>query len=425
MAPSTLVASLLFGLAAAQGLSNKPEVHPKLTTWKCTTAGGCKEQKSAVVLDSMSHPIKSSVSKGCGDWGKGADPTACPDQATCAKNCIMDGISDYESLGVTTSGGNLNMKLYGKNGVSSPRLYLLAEGEKEYELLHLVGKEFTFDVDVSKLPCGMNGALYLSEMEAKGGQGDLNKGGAAYGTGYCDAQCYVTPWVNGVGNIKGEGICCNELDIWEANARSTQLAPHTCSKPGLYRCNGDECGRTGVCDKNGCGNNPYANGEKSYYGPSASSKVDTSKPFTVVTQFPSKNGTLTEIVRKYVQNGKVIENAAVKATGPFNDAYCSKQNAKTFMDLGAMKGMGESLDRGMVLAMSIWWDEGGFMTWLDSGNAGPCNATEGDPKNIVKVQPAPAVVFSQIKWGDIGSTFKSSTRKHRPATHPHPGFHGQ
>lgn len=186
------------------------------------------------------------------------------------------------------------------------------------------------------------------------------------------------------------------------------MAPHTCSKPGLYRCSGTECGSTGVCDKNGCGKNPYSAGEKNYYG--VGSKVDTSKPFTVVTQFPAKDGVLQEVVRKYVQNGKVIEDAAVNATGPMNDSYCSKNGATAFMNLGGMKGMGESMSRGMVLAMSIWWDDSGFMNWLDSGNAGPCNATEGDPKVIQKIEKAPAVVFSQIKWGEIGSTF--STRKH-------------
>ncbi|KAF2262148.1 glycoside hydrolase [Lojkania enalia] len=414
-APFGLVASLLVGLASAQGLGSTKEVHPKLTTWKCTTAGGCKQLNTAVVLDSMSHPIhqKNNQNAGCGSWGNPADPKACPTEADCAKNCIMEGISNYANYGVTTKGDVLNMKLFNPTGgVASPRLYLLAEGEKKYEMLKLTGQEFSFDVDVSKLPCGMNGALYLSEMEENGGQSALNQGGAAYGTGYCDAQCYVTPWVNGLGNIKGEGICCNELDIWEANKRATQLAPHTCSKPGLYRCTGDECGRSGVCDKNGCGNNPYANGERNYYGAGTGFKIDTSKPFTVVTQFPAKDGVLTEIVRKYVQNGKVFENAAVNVTGPTDDAYCTRQNAVTFMNLGAMKGMGESMSRGMVLAMSVWWDEGGFMQWLDGGNSGPCNATEGDPKNIVKVEKDPAVVFSNIRWGDIGSTFKAG-RRHR------------
>ena len=78
--------------------------------------------------------------------------------------------------------------------------------------------EFTFDVDVSKLPCGLNGALYFvqvphhcdsniphhvhypcylaylpahsTQMDADGGKSKhaANKGGAKYGTGYCDAQ---------------------------------------------------------------------------------------------------------------------------------------------------------------------------------------------------------------------------------------------
>ena len=79
-----------------------------------------------------------------------------------------------------------------------------------------------------------------------------------------------------------------------------------------------------------------------------------------MTQFPAKDGVLQEIVRKYVQNGKVIENAAINVTGPIDDAYCQKNSATMFMKDGAMKGMGESMARGMVLAMSVWWDEGGF-----------------------------------------------------------------
>ena len=35
---------------------------------------------------------------------------------------------------------------------------------------NLLNKEFTFDVDVSSLDCGLNGALYFVEMEADGGK---------------------------------------------------------------------------------------------------------------------------------------------------------------------------------------------------------------------------------------------------------------
>lgn len=55
------------------------------------------------------------------------------------------------------------------------------------------------------------------------------------------------------GNINGSGVCCNELDIWEANSRATHIAPHPCNVPGLYACDasGEDCGENGVCDKSG------------------------------------------------------------------------------------------------------------------------------------------------------------------------------
>lgn len=312
--------------------------------------------------------------------------------------------------------------------VASPRVYLLTPGEKEYELLKLTGNELAFDVDVTKLPCGMNGALYLSEMDASGGASALNTGGAAYGTGYCDAQCFVTPFVNGEvsnysdpvpeitnltdvqGNIAGKGACCNEMDIWEANAIAEQIAPHVCNQTGLYGCTGTECEFDGVCDKNGCGQNPYVIGNKGYYGPGLT--VDTKRPFSVITQFPAENGTLTSIRRLYVQDGKVIENASVNITGPpagnaIDTPYCTATGATRFLDLGGLEEMGNALTRGMVLAFSVWWDSGGNMNWLDSGNAGPCNETEGNPTTIQAIQPDTAVTFSKIKWGEIGSTYTS------------------
>ncbi|KKY30234.1 putative endoglucanase 1 [Diaporthe ampelina] len=270
----------------------------------------------------------------------------------------------------------------------TPRVYLLNEAEDAYEMLQLTGQEFSFDVDMSKLPCGMNSALYLSEMEATGGKdsSDLSVLGAEYGAGYCDAQCYTTPFINGVGNINGSGVCCNELDIWEANARATHIAPHPCNVPGLYACdvNGEDCGADGVCDKSGCSMNPYKMGHPEYYG--LDLEVDTTRPFTVVTQ-------------------------GVPAQNFLNDEYCNATGADKYMDLGATEGMGAAMSRGMVLVFSIWWDKGSFMEWLDgqSSNAGPCNATEGNPEVIKSIQPDTQVTFSQIRWGDIGSTFSGST----------------
>ena len=70
-------------------------------------------------------------------------------------------------------------------------MYLMGAGGAGYEMFHLKNREFTFDVDVSNLPCGLNGALYFVEMDQDGGLSEYptNKAGAKYGTGYCDAQC--------------------------------------------------------------------------------------------------------------------------------------------------------------------------------------------------------------------------------------------
>jgi cellulase len=198
------------------------------------------------------------------------------------------------------------------------------------------------------------------------------------------------------------------MDIWEANEYATALTAHTCNQTGLHECSGEECSWSGVCDQWGCGYNPYELGNRQFYGPNG--KVQSNRKVTVVTQFPTfRNGTLKEIRRLYVQNGKVIQNAAINATGlpdvnSIDAEYCST-SASRFVPLGGIAGMGDALARGMVLVFTIWWDAGGYMTWLDSGSAGPCNSTEGDPTVIEVVQPNPAVTFSNIKWGEIDSTY--------------------
>ncbi|KAJ5698489.1 hypothetical protein N7462_000494 [Penicillium macrosclerotiorum] len=402
-------------LATAQQIGSIPEIHPQLQTWKCTTKRGCIQQKTSVVLDALSHPLhevgNSSVS--CGDWDSGLNPTLCATEESCAKNCVLEGV-DYASHGVSTKGGSLVLHQYMKtNGAVSsvsPRVYLLDETGKNYDMLKLLNQEISFDVDVSSLVCGMNGALYLSEMLQTGGRSELNPAGSQYGTGYCDAQCGVSPWINGVANIDSAGSCCNEMDLWEANARATAYTPHACNISRLYECTGDSCGSSGVCDKSGCGYNPYALGDHNYYG--YQQAVDTTKPFTVVTQFLTDShtagGVLSEIRRLYVQGGKVIQNAVVTVSGSeidsITDDYCS-ESASYFEQMGGLKQMGKAIGRGMVLIFSIWNDSGAFMNWLDSGSAGPCNSTEGNPALIQAQHPDTSVTFSNIKWGDIGSTY--------------------
>ncbi len=192
------LASLLLGAAQAQKPGTSKEVHPKITTYRCSKKGGCKAETNYIVLDSLAHPVHQATnSLNCGDWGNKPNATVCPDKESCAQNCIVEGVPDYSQYGVTTSGSSLRMQQLLDGRLVSPRVYLLDKSEHRYEMLQLTGNEITFDVDATKLPCGMNSALYLSEMEAAGGQSKLNPGGAYYGTGYCDAQCFVTPFING------------------------------------------------------------------------------------------------------------------------------------------------------------------------------------------------------------------------------------
>lgn len=194
----------LLQLAAAQTLGKSPEVHPRLRTWKCTHREGCVPQTSQIVLDELAHPIHqlNDPSLGCGNWGSAPNVTVCPNEETCYENCVVEGISDYADYGVYTRDDSMSLHQLNKAGVDvTPRVYLLDEDGREYDMLKLTGNELSFDVDVSKLPCGMNGALYLTEMRETGGRSHLNPGGAAYGSGYCDAQCYTYPFIEGVVSI--------------------------------------------------------------------------------------------------------------------------------------------------------------------------------------------------------------------------------
>ncbi|KAI1434501.1 concanavalin A-like lectin/glucanase domain-containing protein [Xylaria sp. CBS 124048] len=381
-------------LANAQNPDGSPErYNPSLTVSKCTTADGCTTEERSVSIEWSYRWIHTNDSVAC-TTSSGVDQTLCPDEATCAKNCYIQGDGNYTANGVTTSGNALTMNQYifpdGEAQNSSPRLYLLGDDD-DFEMLQLLGQELTFTVDLSTLPCGENGALYLTEMDKSGGRSQYNTGGAQYGSGYCDAQCPVSTWKNGTLNTDNSGYCCNEMDILEGNSRANAFTPHPCNA-------GDT-----DCDKSGCGFNPYASGYTDYYGPGLT--VDTSRPFTIVTQFNTDDGTttgtLTSITRKYLQDGAVIPSANADGDTIHADS-CS-----TAASYGGLAAMGEALGRGMVLTFSIWNDPSQFMNWLDSGSAGPCSSTEGNPSLIQESNPDTHVVFSDIRWGDIGSTFSS------------------
>ncbi|KAJ3775865.1 cellulase CEL7A [Lentinula raphanica] len=430
------------------------ETHPPLTWEQCTAAGSCTSQSSAVVLDAnwrWLHDVNSATNCYTGNtW----DATLCPDPTTCAANCALDG-ADYEgTYGVSTSGNALTLKFVTQSAQTNvgSRLYLMAPGSTtEYQTFQLVNQEFTFDVDVSQLPCGLNGAVYFSQMDADGGMARFsgNKAGAKFGTGYCDSQCpHDIKFIDGEANIDdwtpasnsantgtgATGTCCSEMDIWEANSISAAVTPHPCTVTEQTACTGSTCSSpnstAGVCDQAGCDFNSYRLGDTTFYGPGMT--VDTTQPFTVVTQFVSSNnestGTLSAIRRLYVQNGVVIQNSetnipGITTTNEIDAQFCQEQKAAfgdtdTFDQKGGLAGMGTALADGMVLVLSIWDDYAVNMLWLDStyptdGDSpgdfrGSCPTDSGVPATVEAQSPNAQVTYSNIKVGPIGSTFSSS-----------------
>nr|AMQ67175.1 1,4-beta-D-glucan cellobiohydrolase A [Aspergillus niger] len=445
-----LFSALLTAVRAQQAGTLTEEVHPSLTWQKCTSEGSCTEQSGSVVIDSnwrWTHSVDDSTNCYTGNtW----DSTLCPDDETCATNCALDG-ADYESTyGITTDGDSLTLKFVTGSNVGS-RVYLMDTSDKKYQTFDLLDAEFTFDVDVSNLPCGLNSALYFTAMDADGGTSryPANKAGAKYGTGYCDSQCpRDLKFINGEANLDGwepssnndntgignHGSCCPEMDIWEANKISTALTPHPCDSSSQTMCEGNNCGGTysddrygGTCDPDGCDFNPYRMGNESFYG--AGKIVDTGSKMTVVTQFITDgSSSLSEIKRYYVQNGKVIANAESSISGVTGNSittdFCTAQK-KAFGDddvFAAHNGLAGISDAmsSMVLILSLWDDYYASMEWLDSDypeNAtatdpgvarGTCDSESGVPATVEGAHPDASVTFSNIKFGPINSTFSAS-----------------
>ncbi|KAG8867093.1 hypothetical protein FRB97_003550, partial [Tulasnella sp. 331] len=162
-----LLCASLFTIARAQEVgAMSPEVHPSLSWSKCTTSSGCVTQAGKVVLDANWRWVHNSAGTNC-YTGNQWDATICPDPVTCAANCALDGAQYTSIYGVSTSGSALTLKFIEGSNIGS-RLYLMAT-DSAYQMFNPLNQEFSFDVDVSTLPCGLNGALYFSEMPSDGG----------------------------------------------------------------------------------------------------------------------------------------------------------------------------------------------------------------------------------------------------------------
>lgn len=173
-------------LVYTQQIGNVREIRPELTTQTCTKEQGCTTHQTSVVLDALTHPIEDiHTGQSCIKAGGKLNEDVCSTAEECGRVCAIEGKwigwrsfllerihmtllpgTNYHNHGVETDGDSMTLHMYlhvnGHNEAVSPRVYLLNEDGKDYSMLKLLGREVSFDADVSKLPCGMNGALYVS-----------------------------------------------------------------------------------------------------------------------------------------------------------------------------------------------------------------------------------------------------------------------
>ncbi|KEZ46039.1 Cellulose 1,4-beta-cellobiosidase (non-reducing end) [Scedosporium apiospermum] len=436
---------LFASLVAAQQVGKEQtETHPKMSWKKCTAPGSCTTVNAEVVIDANWRWLHTTDGyDNCYDGNEWVE-SVCKTGTECAEKCAIEGADYGTTYGASTSGDALTLKFLTKHeyGTNIGSRFYLMNGADKFQMFDLMDHEFTFDVDLSTLECGLNGALYFVAMEEDGGMASYstNKAGAKYGTGYCDAQCARDlKFVGGKGNVEGwkpssndanagvgpYGACCAEIDVWESNAHAFALTPHPCKDNNYHVCENDTCGGTyseerfnGLCDANGCDYNPYRMGNPDFYG--IGKVVDTSKKFTVVTRFEEN-----KMSQFFVQDGKKIEIPAPTFEGlPDSSAitpeFCDKvfevfDDFNRFNDVGGWPLLNDALRIPMVLVMSIWDDHYANMLWLDStypperegtpGAArGPCAQDSGVPSDVEANHPDAQVIWSNIRYGPIGST---------------------
>jgi cellulose 1,4-beta-cellobiosidase len=374
-----------------------------------------------------------------------ADPNGwvskyCPDPTTCAKNCVIEGVpaEDWVSpYGVSVSGDTvrLNYVTKGQYGTNyGSRLYVVNSDKKSYFGFDMRNKEISFTVDVSNLPCGLNGAVYFVEMPLSNPYSTALD--HSYGVNYGDAQCpNDIKYVAGKANFGNLGVCSNEYDLWEANSRSTSIALHPCSITGVTPCSNDiDCGRGAyreqcVCDKSGADFNPNRVGNTKFYGPGSGFTIDTTKPITVITQFPTDaSGKINKVIRIYEQGGTRI-SGTVMTDESIATNHASFGENNIFKTLGGFNTMTSSFSRKHVLVLSLWDDTSVQMRWLDSvypigsttngSYRGPCASSNNDPSFLRSTYPSSYVTYSNVNVRSL-STAPTPTPTPTPPPKPTP-----
>lgn len=196
-----------------------------------------------------------------------------------------------------------------------------------YAQISLLGKTFSYTVDMSNVACGCNAGAYFVKMPGIDSYGRYNLStGNDY---YCDAN-------------QIQGTFCPEYDLIEGNKFTMATTLHSCTPsttvPGYFP----------TCDKGGCATNVYSV-NSNYMCPFSTCVIDTRRPFNVShSHSKSVAGVLKSLTVTLSQGEKTA-------------AYSICGKAAIF------DAMSSVLSGTMVFASSLW---GGISRLYPMGNQG-------------------------------------------------------
>mmetsp|Transcript_107915 Transcript_107915/g.315523 ORF Transcript_107915/g.315523 Transcript_107915/m.315523 type:complete len:675 (-) Transcript_107915:15-2039(-) len=254
--------------------------------------------------------------------------------ASCTGEIDIDGLGSSYLMGDRGSLADSRLTLRHNSGFSVTKT---CQSTKDWDPFsftpfQLLGKTLSFTVDLSRVGCGCNVALYLVQSLPRDITGEPGKGSCAWSPYYCDANKVCNQF-------------CPELDIMEANNHVFVATAHRCDKPS-------PAGHYAGCDPDGCRRNTHKMGGDAY-GPGAKYKIDTSRPFEVRAMFHGSGPKQGDI-------GASFTGMTIRLLQGGNEVVLDFSGCRQY--LGELASV---MAQGMTMRLTYWGGAASTMEWLD------------------------------------------------------------
>lgn len=232
-----------------------------------------------------------------------------------------------------------------------------------FKLFKVLGKTLTYTIDLSKVGCACNVAVYFLPLPARDLHGQPSKGTCPYISYYCDAHAAC-------------GQSCPELDLMQANKFAFAATPRKCEPP-VHK------GHYTQCDHDGCGQNTNSMGVMDY-GPGAHYTIDTTRPFEVHTDFYGSDKlaggeVFTRMVTRLEQGAKKLQ---------LDHSSCTPY----------LSHLADVMAAGMSLRIAYWGKDARTMSWLDDPPCSGDTVCSGDNAGKAVISNIRVVDHPEGEW---------------------------